>query len=485
MARDKMPNETGMQTQGPKRSVLGWILLIAIPILIIIGFFVVTQIVIKANKKPKERKRSFNTLSVLADYARTEDVKLSVKTQGEARPQIEIDLVPQVSGQIIKVSRNFIEGGIIRKGETLLEIEPADYEIAVIQAEADVAQAEQNLIREVAEGEIARRDIEELGIGTPSALALREPQRAQAEAAVKAAKGRLRTAQLQLGRTKVRAPFNGRVRAKSSDIGQFVSPGARLGQIFSTDVIEVRLPLTDNDLYKVNLPLAYVAKNKAEAPKVKLSAIIAGQRREWAGYIMRTDSVIDVQTRALSAIVEVYDPFGAGKSKDGFPLVPGLFVDAAIDGRVFENIVVIPRDGLRPEDKVYLADDKGKVEIRDVSVIDTNAERAVISSGLKDGDLVVLSPMEPSRTRLTLKVADVNDPSRLLVDPPEPEWSKKAREKKEETSEKLNKWREKKAKKDGKAAPKPLKKSDQKQPKAEGEGAPAGASEANGAAKRD
>jgi len=456
-----MPNEIGTthaQTTGRSRGPLGWILILAIPILIIIGFIVVTRIVVEANKKPKERTRSFNTLAVLADYARTDDVQLKVSAQGEVRPQIEIDLVPQVGGQIINVSRNFIQGGTFKKGEVLLQIEPADFEIAVIQAESDVALAEQNLIREVAEGDIARRDYEELGRGTPTALALREPQRAQAEAAVKAAKGRLQTARLQLERTKVRAPFDGRVRAKSSDIGQFVSPGARLGQIFSTDVIEVRLPLTDNDLYKVDLPLAFSAKNRKDAPKVELSAIIAGETRYWTGHLMRTDSVIDVQTRALSAIVEVLDPYGAGRSEDGFPIAPGLFVDAAIDGRKFENVIIIPRDGLRPEDKVYLSDDKGKVQIRDVEVIDSNAERAVIGSGIADGELVVLSPMEPSRTRLNLRVSDVNDPTKILVEPPEPEWAKKAREAKEAKSEKLNEFRKKKAKKDGKEF-KPFKKS--------------------------
>ncbi len=453
-----MPNEIGLGANAPQRSPLRTILVFVIPILIVIGFAALTYVVVKSNKKPKERTRSFNILAVLADYARTDNVNLQVNAQGEARPQIEIDLVPQVGGQIIKVSPNFIQGGTFKKGETLLWIEPVDFEIAVIQAEADVAQTEQVLIREIAEGDIARRDYEELGRGTPTALVLREPQRAQAEAAVKAAKGRLQTAKLQLERTKVRAPFDGRIRAKSSDVGQFVSPGARLGQIFSTDVIEVRLPLTDSDLYRADLPLAYAAKNRADAPKVELSAVVAGQKRVWIGHLMRTDSVIDVQTRALSAIVEVYDPYGKGRSEDGFPLAPGLFVDARIAGRSFENVVVIPRDGLRPEDKVYLSDDKGKVEIRDVSVIDSNAERAVIADGIEAGELVVLSPMEPSRTRLNLRVSDVNDPTNILVEPPEPEWAKKAREAKEEKSNKLNKFRKKNAEKKGKKF-KPFKKS--------------------------
>lgn len=414
------------------RSPLNWALICVIPVLIIVVFLIITDGVVKAFEKPESRRRSYTPLAVVADYARTGDVLLSVNAQGEARPQIEIDLVPQVSGQIVKVSPNFIQGGVFKKGQILVAIEAADFEIAVIQAEADVAQAEQTLVREIAEGEIARQDFAELGRGNPSALALRQPQRAQAEAAVKAAKGRLQTARLQLERTKVRAPFDGRVRSKSSDLGQFVSPGQSMGQIFSSETIEVRLPLTDNDLYKVNLPLAYTAKNRASAPQVKLSAVIAGQRRYWTGRIMRTDSVVDVQTRGISAVAVVDDPFGAGRSEDGFPLAPGLFVDAAIDGRSFSDVVIIPRDGLRPQDQVFLADYNGQLEVRDVDVVDTNADRAVISGGLSADELVVISPMELSWTSLTVRVTDASDPTRVIVEPPKPAAFEKPVAKKEE-----------------------------------------------------
>jgi len=184
----------------------------------------------------------------------------------------------------------------------------------------------------------------------------------------------------------------------------------------------VRLPLTDDDLSKIDLPLAFVAKDKASAPDVNLSAIVAGKRRNWAGKIMRTDSTYDTQTRALFAIAEVFDPYGDGASENGVPLAPGLFVDAAVEGKIYESVIVLPRDGLRPGNKVYVVDDKGKSEIRDVSVIDTDVDRAILSSGVEPGELIILSPMEESRTAMTLKVLDVNDPKTVLVDPPKPQW---------------------------------------------------------------
>ena len=454
-----MSSESYTPTVQRKGGFLRKFLMIFIP-LAILGLFVIATIaIIAANQKPKEKKRAFNTLAVIAAYAVQDDVQLKVKTQGETRPRTEIDLVPEVGGKIVYVSPNFIEGGIIKKGETLLRIEDADFKVAVIRAEANVAQAEQVLVREEAEGAIAKKDYEELGRGEASPLALRLPQQAQARASLQAAQAEVESAKLQLTRTSVRAPFTGRVRTKDSDLGQFVTPGRTLGRIFSTDVVEVRLPLTDNDLSKMELPFGYVAKNRALAPDVKLSATIAGKLRNWDAKIMRTDSTYDTQTRALFAIAEVFDPYGKGISDDGIPLPPGLFVDAAVNGKKFEDVIILPRDGLRPENEVYVVDDKGKAEIRSTTVLDTNAQDAYLINGVEAGELVVLSPMERSRVTLTLKVLDANDPTIVLVDPPEPEWMKKKAAEQEAEKNKKNRWGKKKD--DGeKKAERPLKKGD-------------------------
>ena len=435
-----MSSDTYTDQKSSKSGILRKILMILIPILIVVGFIVAASIIIKLNKKPEEKERTFNTLAVIAAYATSDNVELEVNASGEARPRTEIDLVPEVGGKIIYVSPNFQEGGIIRKGETLIRIEDSDFKVNVIRAKAGIAQAEQVLIREQAESEIARRDYEELGRGTPSALALRQPQQAQAQASLLAAKAELETAELQLKRTYVRAPFDGRVRTKSSDLGQFVTPGRTLGRIFSTDVVEVRLPLTDNDLSKMDLPIAFVATSRDEAPDVVLSATIAGKLRKWNGKIMRTDSTYDTQTRALFAIAEVFDPYDKGASENGVPLPPGLFVDASIAGKSYENVIVLPRDGLRPEDEVYVVDDKGKIEVRNADVLDTNAENAFLLGGVAPGELVVLSPMEKSRISMTLKVLDATDPTVVLVDPPEPEWMKKAREAKKSGKNEKRGW---------------------------------------------
>lgn len=440
-----MSNQSIGIEQPKQGSFLRKFLVIMVPILIIVGFVVLTFVIIALNKKPEEKRKPFNPLAVLAEYSTQADIQLVVNTQGEARPRTEIDLVPEVGGKITYVSDKFISGGIFRKGDILFRIDQANYQVAVVRAEAGVARAQQVLVRENAESDIAKQDWAELGTGPASDLTLRKPQMLEAQAGLQSAQADLENAKLQLNRTNVRAPFPGRVREKVADIGQYVSPGSRLGRIFSSDIVEVRLPLTDNDLSKVDLSIAFIADDRSSAPDVKLSATIGGKLQVWNGKIMRTDSTYDTQTRALFAIAEVFDPYGKGKSQNGVPLAPGLFVDAEIDGYKFEDVVVISRDGLRPENRVFIANEDGTAKAVTASVLDTTIEYAYITDGVANRDMIILSPVEESRLGGPLKVVDIHDPSIVYVDPPKPDWL--IAKEKAEDEEKKNPGKKRKKKK--------------------------------------
>lgn len=125
---------------------------------------------------------------------------------------------------------------------------------------------------------------------------------------------------------------------------------------------------------------------------VTLSADVAGRYSEWQGHIVRTDSRFDSKTRVLYAYAEVRDPFGKG-SDEGTPLAPGLFVDAAVEGQKLEDVIIIPRAALRGENQVYVADDKGTLSIRSVTVLSSDREEAVLSGGIDIGMSVITSPI--------------------------------------------------------------------------------------------
>ena len=340
-----------------------------------------------------------------AEIVRT-DLHLTVTSQGEVRPRREIAISPQISGRISYVSHAFIDGGFVRRGEVLIRIDDADYRLARVRAESQVASAQQALIREQAEAELARQDWEELGTGTASPLALREPQLAQAQASLEAARSQLRDAELALERTVVRAPFEGRIRSKDVDVGQFVSTGSSLGRMFGTDFAEVALPLTDTELGRLGLSFAFEESDEQPGPAVVFSTTVAGERREWYGRVTRTAAAVDPQTRLISAIATVEDPFGEGAA-DGIPLAPGLFVSAEVSGETIEGLLEAPRAALRGRNQIFVADaDELVMRIHEVNVVYTDRDHVYVDAGVEPGDLAILSPLQAPFDGMSITLAE-------------------------------------------------------------------------------
>jgi len=360
---------------------------------IIAGF--VALILVMGEMRPKpERQEVVETAPVVFyEIARSQAVTLDVSAQGEVRPRTDIILTTQVAGKIIATSDQFVDGGAFEKGDLLVKIEDADYRAAVASANARVAQASEALKREEAEAVLAAEDFKELGIdGEANDLTLRKPQLAQARANYQATLADRRAAQLNLDRTEIRADFKGRVRQRTAGVGQFASPGAQLGRVFSTDVAEIRLALTDADLAKLGLPLAFTESENQPGPKVIMTATIAGGFHTWEGRIARTDGAIDPTTRQMSAITVVDDPYGAG-SDNGTPLAMGLFVNALIEGKPYDNAFVLPRPALYGRDTMYVINDDDTLSERTVTVIAAGRDTVTISSGISDGEKVAASPL--------------------------------------------------------------------------------------------
>lgn len=397
---------SNQETIGYERAGRGlWIrrgLVFVAPVLVI--FLAVAGVMAMGALKPEpeEKEDVVKAIPVLTEIAVLEDVNLTVTAQGEVQPRTKINIVPQVSGKISYMSPKFIEGGHFTKGDLLIRIEPDEYRLRVVQADAMVAQAQTVLTREQSESQIALKDWEELGEGgKPSSLTLREPQMAEAAARLASAKAQLGEANLQLRRTAIYAPFTGRVTSRAVNQGEFVTTGTRLGQVYAADIMDVRLPLSNEDLARAGLSLGFATGPGTPGLPVTLSANVAGIPATWTGEIVRTDSGFDPKTRVLFAYVEVKDPFGKGAS-NGTPLAPGIFVTADIAGQVLDNMVVIPRAALRGKDKVYVARDDDTLSILTVDVASSNRETAILTGGLEPGVHVVTSPIRGVADGMTI-----------------------------------------------------------------------------------
>ncbi|KCZ89021.1 efflux RND transporter periplasmic adaptor subunit [Hyphomonas jannaschiana] len=383
------------------------IIAIAAPIAIIAVLGVGGVAVLSALKpEPEKAEEARIGLNVFAEKVRKGDLQITVEAQGEVRPRREIIVAPQISGRIAYVSPDFIDGGFIKQGQLLVRVEAADYELAVVRARSGVASAEQGLTREIAEAELAQQDIEDLGITDVSPLARREPQLAQARAALDAAKAQLKDAELALERTAVYAPFSGRVWERDVDIGQVVATGQSLGRIFANDVVEVSLPLDDEEMGRLGLPLAFAASDAQPGPKVDFSAVVGGIERHWTGEVVRTAAAVNSQTRQINVIAELKDPYGKG-ADDGAPMAPGLFVNAVIEGNTIPDVLIAPRAALRGEDRIFIGNaDKGTLSIRTVDLIYSDTHGAYVRSGIEAGEFAITSPIQAAFDGMNVTVME-------------------------------------------------------------------------------
>ncbi|MDP5063846.1 MAG: efflux RND transporter periplasmic adaptor subunit [Haliea sp.] len=365
------------------------------------------------NGKPAPEPQDIPAVSLtMVDVVTVEPapVSLAVSTQGTVRPLREIDLVSRVAGRIEAVAPNFAAGTFFREGVLLASIEDVDYRLMIARMESQVAAAQQRVAEEEGRSLQAKREWRDLGTSQANALFLREPQLASASAALRAAEAELSAAQLDLERTRVTAPFDGRISEKFVDAGQYVTPGARIARVYSTQAVEVRLPLTDRQVALIDLPLYYQASDAPVAfPEVTLRATFGGREWSWQGRIVRTDASIDETTRVVYAVTEVMDPFAPGPQGERPPLIPGLFVHATIAGRVLPSVVSLPRSALRDSDRVMVVDSGQQVEGRPVSVLQSEGGQVWVQ-GLKRGDRVIVR--EPTATIAGMRV-DVNEVARI------------------------------------------------------------------------
>jgi len=406
-------NQSDMDFEQPQRAKSGVIkrtIVVILPLFVLMAAIAGVMFMGKLKPKAESKSEAPSATPVVTAFAEPRSVELSVTSQGEVRPRTEINLAAQVGGRITWLAPGFLEGGRFKRGEVLLRLDSAEYDLRVTQFQANVAQAQTVLTREISESEIARRDWEDLGEGKASALTLREPQMAEARARLAAAQAQLGEAELQQSWTIVRAPFDGRVRERNISLGDTISAGQTIGRVYGIDIAEVKLPLTDTDMARLGLGIGFTASKTNPGPAVALSAVVAGEPHTWQGRITRVSSSYDPATRVLFGYVQVDDPYGKG-ADNGVPLASGLFVNVKIDGRDVIDSIIVPRAALRGKDTVYIANADKTLSMRTVKVASSSRKMVVLSSGLEAGERVITSPIRGVAEGMKIELAEFKDKS--------------------------------------------------------------------------
>jgi RND family efflux transporter MFP subunit len=237
----------------------------------------------------------------------------------------------------------------------------------------------------------------DLGLGEASPLALREVQVAEAEAGVEAARAALEQAERDLARTRIVAPFAGRIRREYVDAGEFLARGTPVATLYATDAAEIRLPVPGHDLAFADFP---IQRGSGHEPAVTLRADFAGRSVSWEGRIVRTEGAIDAASRMLYVVARVENPYDTDP-----PLQPGLFVDASIEGRVLPDAIVLPRSALREDGTLVVLDDDNRLRRRSVVVARYESDLAVLHEGVFPGERVLVSPLATVVEGMRVRVA--------------------------------------------------------------------------------
>lgn len=373
---------------------------------IVIGFMVVIVQFLRASApEPEMVEAKRSPIGVYVERAKAVATSASITVYGEVRPRVEIELLSEVGGRIKSVSPEFIEGGLVNAGEAILTLEDDDYRVRVAEARARVASNHLALEQAKADADVAKKQL--ANEPNPSELALKIPQIQQAEAALSAANVALESAETDLERTRMTLPFDVRVAKTMVDEGQYLTPGRAVASVFSIDVAEVRLPLSDSDLSALGVPIGYQAADNGLA--VNFSADLAGKEQSWQGSLMRVDASIEAATRTVFATAEVRRPYEIDDG--GMPMAPGLFVKATVNGRALNNVLEISAAGLRAGDRVFVMTDSDDLQIKAVDVAYANTDYAYIRGGLSENERVIVSPIRNPVTGMPLTAIETTDGS--------------------------------------------------------------------------
>jgi RND family efflux transporter MFP subunit len=341
--------------------------------------------------------------------ARPGQYRATIISQGTVMPKRQINLVNEVAGRVVEVSSNFDVGRFFKADQALIVLDDRDYRYGLAIANTQIVVAERELALEQGQARQAKRVWRDLGSNSANSLALREPQLNAAKAGLRAATAERDQAILNVERTRISVPFDGRIQTKSVALGEFVSAGTSLATLYGSEAVEVRLPLNNQQLALAGLTPGKEIANELQSdgsPNVLLSATIGDDLYRWPVTSMRMDAVIDEATRFYYLIVEVKDPFNSANFEQ--PLLVGLFVQAKIRGKLHENVIQVPKKALINDTYIFVVNSDNKLSPRTIEIVDRQKNTVIIKSDVNEGERIVISDTRVLKQDLTVETNELN-----------------------------------------------------------------------------
>ncbi|MFD2179018.1 efflux RND transporter periplasmic adaptor subunit [Veronia pacifica] len=375
-----------------------------LPVLILIGSFGAYSALAKNKPEPEEKKETRNEPTVSTEVISGIDHNVQITGYGELTPLEATQLSAQVSGAVTSWHPNFVVGGIVKRGEVLFSIEKANYQAAVLQAEASLASAQATLVEEKAKGKVAASQAKSLNNKQVTDLYLRKPQLLSAQANVKSAQAALKRARRDLEKCDVAAPFDALVVSRDIGVGQFISAGSRVAVLNNVETAEVQVPIAGFD-------------NKFLPEKIEgISATVTQKgdvERVRQGTVVRDLGIVNSATRMTSVVVRVDDPYGLNSKKT--PLKFGSFVEVSFNGQRLNHVFKLPQE-LVSDNLVWIVNKDSQLESRKVKVVRESGEFFYVQYGLEDNDALVLTVPDYPSKGMPVVVASSDDATDTKLD---------------------------------------------------------------------
>jgi len=347
------------------------------PVGIVILGALLLVILSSLKQPPKEKEVVDSTPNAEVTPLALETIQVKINAHGIVQPKESTQLTAQVGGEVRYINPEFIKGGRVKQGDTLLQIDDSDYQSSLLQAEAQYASALAALETEQAQSDVAKEQWAD--VNNPTILALRKPQLDQAKAAVKAALAGVQKAQRDLERTKIKAPYDALIGDRQISMGSVVAPGSALGLVHNISVAQVRLPIPSKDF-------AFLNNAGVNAP---VELINAGKHstQRWSAQIVRNEGLVDDSSRMQFLVAELAKPY-----QQDNPLIFGTYVNAIIDGIKIENAARVPYHWVEEQRLITLKDES--VAFVTVSVVREEGDHVIIQGEFEGSPNVVTTALQ-------------------------------------------------------------------------------------------
>ncbi|MEM7588659.1 MAG: HlyD family efflux transporter periplasmic adaptor subunit [Myxococcota bacterium] len=357
---------------------------------------------------------------VQVQTVRRQSYTVHVQASGVVQPTRTVVLTSQVAGKVVDRHPQLVPGGFLKAEQQLVQIDPVDYELAVQQSLAAVAQAKLILQQEQARGQAAKRDFDRLGDGEhvdehARALALRVPHLHQAQANLQAAQSGLKRAKLQLERTQVKSPFNAVVQSATAQAGAVVTPQTPLATLVDTDQFWVKASVPASTLPFLRMPST---GSKGSVTRIWSTTSYGPSKQKWQGHVVQLMSSLEKLGNMAQLLIAVPDPLGlkqpAAKQRGvplkqrGVPLLVGTQVTLQLQGVTLKDVVVLPAQAVQPDATVWVLSKESRLQRRKVRVLWRESDQSIVSEGLLANEQVVTSMIYGAKEGLVVHVQQLS-----------------------------------------------------------------------------